>query len=347
MNNRKKKNKKSFKTFISFCILIIFIMCECLYFNIGFNSDFKQQIDNFPSNVKNKIYNSLHNLRFAKDNKVLVEDNEVKNKNESIIDEVSMVESIENNSDLVENEITIQSDNNIVSIETNDLLMEKYVDQSNYTPISEKKLKYTTADLDYFNNSLFIGDSRMSGFEIYKKLPGASYFCYSSASVFNIFDKEDTVDAYGSIKLFDLLSRHKFDKIYIMLGINNLQTNYYNHKVKYKEMLDTISMLQPSAIIYVIANFHITDIEDASKPYLNNKNIDDVNSFIKGFADNSQIFYLDSNPMYDDEDGNLKLELSTDNIHIHIIHYDKFLVYLLSNALVEDTSMTNVIIPKN
>ena len=68
---------------------------------------------------------------------------------------------------------------------------------------------------------------------------------------------------------------------------------------------------------------------------------------MKGFADNSQIFYLDSNPMYDDDDGNLKLELSTDNIHIHIIHYDKFLVYLLSNALVEDTSMTNVIIPKN
>ena len=52
--------------------------------------------------------------------------------------------------------------------------------------------------------------------------------------------------------------------------------------------------------------------------------------------------------MYDDENGNLKLELSTDNVHIHLVHYDKFLVYLLSNALVEDESTTsNIITPRS
>ena len=188
----------------------------------------------------------------------------------------------------------------------------------------------------------------MAGFEIYKKIPGAMYFCYSSASVFNIFENEDDVLPIGRVKLFDLLSKHKFDKIYIMLGINNLQTNYYLHKTKYKETLDLIKELQPQAIIYLIANLHVAEMPDPDKPHLTNENVNLVNSFIKEYADNAQTFYLDPNPMYDDENGNLKLELSYDNIHIHIVHYDKFLVYLLSNALVEDDSKhSNVIGPKD
>jgi hypothetical protein len=170
------------------------------------------------------------------------------------------------------------------------------------------------------------------------KIPNAMYFCYSSASVFNIFENEDNVSPIGKIKLFDLLSKHKFDKIYIMLGINNLQTNYYNHKKQYKESIDLIKKLQPQAIIYLIANLHVTDVFDPTKIHLTNDNVNLVNSFIKECADNKQTFYLDPNPMYDDENGNLRLELSYDNVHIHVTHYDKFLVFLLSNALVEDNS---------
>ena len=353
MSINKKENNKYLGNFLSLCILIGFIICECLYFNVIFVSDFKTKIDNLPNNIYSFIDDKIKNVLMLNDNQ---DNNYIFNgsnkevdsisKNEETIPKLDITTNVQDTNDLVENDISIvKDDKNVKNLESTSIIDYSEDCQEEYTPIREKRLKYSTVDLNYFNNSLFIGDSRMAGFEIYKKLPGASYFCYSSASVFNIFDKEDTVDGYGSIKLFDLLSKHKFDKIYIMLGINNLQADYYSHKVKYKEMLDTISILQPSAIIYVIANFHITDVEDTSKPYLNNKNIDDINNFIKDFADNSQVFYLDSNPMYDDENGNLKLELSTDNIHIHIVHYDKFLVYLLSNALVEDTSQNNVIIP--
>ena len=355
MSDNIKENNKYLGNFLSLSILILFIICECLYFNIIFVSNFKTKIDNLPSNIYSFIDEKISD-------KLLLIDNQNKNyninssdkdvdidiKNEEIIHELDNTTNVQDTNDLVENVSSIEENyNNVKNIESTSVIDYTIKNQEEYIPIREKRLKYITTDLNYFNNSLFIGDSRMAGFEIYKKIPGASYFCYSSASVFNIFDKDDSVDGYGNIKLLDLLSKHKFDKIYIMLGINNLQTNYYNHKVKYKEMLDTISNIQPGAIIYLIANFHITDIEDAAKPYLNNKNIDDVNEFIKDFADNSQVFYLDSNPMYDDENGNLKLELSTDNIHIHIVHYDKFLVYLLSNALIEDTSATNEILPNN
>ena len=347
MSSNNKKNKISFNNFLSFCIIIVFIICECLYFNIIFKTDFKFKIDNLPNNVKDFISYSLKNFKVLNDNQINNNDSSNSDTNIDVIDssnqdkemqELVIEENTPTNNDLLNSEEDTKNDedsskNDEISF-TDDTNTNQIID----IPIKNKKLKCITADLNYFNNALFIGDSRMAGFEIYMKLPGASYFCYSSASVFNIFDKEDNVDGYGNIKLLDLLSKHKFDKIYIMLGINNLQTNFYNHKVKYKEMLDYISILQPNAIIYLIANFHITDIEDATKPFLNNKNIDDVNNFIKDFADNVQIFYLDANPMYDDENGNLKLELSTDNIHIHIVHYDKFLVYLLSNALVEDDS---------
>ncbi len=349
MSSRNIKKQNILRNFLSLSILILFIVCESLYFNVIFKSDFKTQIDNLPNN----IYNKFEDLK-----KGMTINNSTLDNN--LIDTSEFINNLSNN-DENENNSLNQSDQSIAPIENQNIIeniaessidiiesetsIEKSFDKNTLVSIKDKKLKFSVADLDYFNNSLFIGDSRMSGFEIYKKLPGASYFCYSSASVFNIFDKEDKVENFGNVKLLDLLSAHKYDKIYIMLGINNLQTNFYNHKQKYKEVLDTIADLQPGTIIYLIANFHVTDVEDLTKPFLTNKNIDDVNNFIKNYADNAQIFYLDANPMYDDEFGNLRLEYSTDNIHIHVVHYDKFLVYLLNNALVEDTNYPLVIGP--
>ena len=346
MKNIEKKIEHILNNIISIVILIVFIFLEILYFSVFNKNSFKDIIDNLPKNSYLYIKNTLN--KFYSNDVV----DELTNSTET---EVSISNSTNESIELTDLNNTFINDNINDSTGSNEQLIElptseEIIDEDNFedTVFTKKKLKVETVSLDYFKNTLFIGDSRMAGFEIYMKIPEAMYFCYSSASVFNIFENEDEVAPIGKTKLYDLLTNHKFDKIYIMLGINNLQTNYYNHKKQYKETIDKIKKLQPQAIIYLIANLHVTDVLDPTKLHLTNENVNHVNEFIKDYADNIQTYYLDPNPMYDDENGNLKLELSTDNVHIHLVHYDKFLVYLLSNALVEDESTaSNIIIPRS
>ena len=196
--------------------------------------------------------------------------------------------------------------------------------------------RFATVSEAYFENALFIGDSRMVGFSIYRKLEGATYYCYQSADAFTILDKEYELESYGMISLYNLLTMSRFDKIYISLGINNVAAGIENHSKHYKRLIDTILELQPDAIIYLLANLHITSELKSDLPYLTNENINLINTFISKFADNKRIFYLDPNVLYDDEFGNMDSELSYDHAHIYVKHYDRYLYFLLTHAVVFD-----------
>ena len=195
---------------------------------------------------------------------------------------------------------------------------------------------FATVSEAYFNNSLFIGDSRILGFSIYRHLPGATYYCYQSADVFTILTKEYENDEYGMISLYNLLTIKRFDKIYIMLGINNVGAGIDSHREQYKIFLDTVINLQPTAIIYLLGNLHISNDLVVDNEYLNNDRINTINKFISEFEDKRQIFYLDPNVLYDDEFGNMDSDLSYDNSHIYLRHYDRLLYFLLTHAIVYD-----------
>lgn len=180
-----------------------------------------------------------------------------------------------------------------------------------------------------FNNTLFIGDSRTVGFNVYENIDGATYFADQSYGVFNGLNYVINIPKYGNISLFDLLTIHKFDKIILCLGVNNLGTSYENHEKTFRKYLDDVIALQPNAKIYLIANLHVTKEQDEKGDYVNNTNINAVNSFIKNFADGNKIIYLDPNPLYDDQDGCLAKELSYDNCHIKVKHYDLYKDFLI------------------
>ena len=188
----------------------------------------------------------------------------------------------------------------------------------------------------YFENALFVGDSRMHGFSIYRQLPGATYFCYESADAFTILEKEYELEPYGTTNLYNLLMMKSFDKIYISLGINNVAAGLENHKNHYKKLLDTVKELQPNAIIYLLANLHVSGDINSNNKYLNNDNINYINKFISEFEDKKQVFYFDPNEVYDDEFGNMDSELSYDKAHIYLRHYDRLLYFLITHAVVYD-----------
>ena len=101
---------------------------------------------------------------------------------------------------------------------------------------------------------------------------------------------------------------------------------------KYGEVVDMIRRLQPEAIIFVEANLHITGEKSKSSPYYNNENINRFNLAIAQMADEETVFYLDVNPLFDDANGNLSPEYTTDHTHILGKYYSTWVDWILTQA---------------
>ena len=93
------------------------------------------------------------------------------------------------------------------------------------TPTPEPTpLQFTTVDASYFDDALFIGDSRTVGIAEYGNLKNATYFADVGLNVYVAQTKAVAVKNVGTVTLPQLLSQKTFGKVYIMLGINELGT---------------------------------------------------------------------------------------------------------------------------
>ncbi len=190
------------------------------------------------------------------------------------------------------------------------------------------------SDPHYFDDVLFIGDSRTAGLYLYGNISGASFYARSSMNVFNMFDEngKSECDTAGQ-NLTNYLKSHQFGKIYILLGINDVGYAFDKVIAKYQENLQRISALQPQAILVIQANMHVTKAKSDSSPNLfNNRRINDLNARLSAFADNQKIFYVENCDALDDGSGNLKSEYSGDGVHLRAKYYTIWRDYLLKDG---------------
>lgn len=195
--------------------------------------------------------------------------------------------------------------------------------------------KKEAVEKSYFDDALFIGDSRTVGISEYGDLHNATFFANTGMSVYNVFEKSVSVPKVGKLKLEQLLTSKKFKKVYIMLGINELGYNSEKTLANYKKLLEYVKKTQSNAIIYIQANLHVTKQKSESDKIINNKNINKFNNEISKLADDKSIFYIDINQKFDDNNGNLTSDYTKDNVHIYAKYYKEWSNWLSQNAIVK------------
>ena len=217
----------------------------------------------------------------------------------------------------------------------NNFQNEKQIEHINNKTESKKNSKHEkqTVGKEYFDDALFIGDSRTVGISEYGDLNNATFFANTGMSVYNVFEKNVSVPQVGKLKLEQLLTYKKFGKIYIMLGINELGYNQEKTLKKYKDLLKFVQEKQSNAIIYIEANLHVTAERSNKDKTINNININKINNEISKLADNEKIFFIDVNEKFDDENGNLSSNYTQDNVHIYAKYYKEWSDWLSQNAV--------------
>ncbi len=205
---------------------------------------------------------------------------------------------------------------------------------SPYPSDEPEELSFVPAPDGYFDDALFIGDSRTVGIQLYGSIQEATYFCSVGMSAYGVPYEKVEIDGLGTVTLRTLLQSKSFGKIYIMLGINDDLTKPESIIKSYATLLDLIKEYCPDAVIYVEANIHVGAHPSAAST-VNNDNINGLNELLFEFCDGERIFYLDVNPVFDDNEGKLGDEYSGDGIHFRVDYYKQWTEWIKNNAIVK------------
>ena len=154
-------------------------------------------------------------------------------------------------------------------------------------PVTETRLVYKEVEESFFDDALFIGDSRMVGIASYGGLGKAKFFCKVSLSTAGIYSATASVSGYGNLTLGQLFKKASFGKV-----------------------------------IYVMANLLVTKARSDKNIYgITNARLIALNERQAENADNETVFYMDCNEYFGDGKGNLSSTYSGDGVHPYGKYY--------------------------
>lgn len=193
------------------------------------------------------------------------------------------------------------------------------------SPISESSSLFP----DNFQEVLFVGDSRTVGLYEYGQMGEAEAFANSGMTVFNLWDCEISFNNKGTKTLEQVLTENQYKVIHFMLGINELGYSMEQIVEKYRGAVEKIQAMQPEAKVVLGANLHVTAENSVKSTFFNNQRINALNLEIQNIGDELDCYYIDVNEIFDDAQGNLSKEFSTDGAHILGKYYADWVQWIL------------------
>ena len=192
---------------------------------------------------------------------------------------------------------------------------------------------FATVDVSYFDDALFIGDSRMEGFGMHS---GTNAVFYATKG-FQLHKYETIKVAQteaGKAPIFDAVVQDAFTKIYIKVGLNEMGWGTDEKFLeKYAELIARLRECEPRAIIYVHALLPVTSEKSVEDNVHSNEKIAARNELLKQFAQEQKAYYIGINSVVSTEDGSLKQEMTTDGIHLKAQYMDLWREYLRTHAV--------------
>lgn len=204
----------------------------------------------------------------------------------------------------------------------------------------EPEIRFGRVEDDYFEDALFLGDSRVVGMYEYGGLGDiATFYASKGMTIYKLFNAEivELPDQNEKITVEEALQQQSFGKIYIMVGINEMGTGTVERFAEtYKAAVEHLQELQPDAIIYIQAILKVTTARSNKGDYINNEGIEARNEALSQLADGKRIFYVDPNLAVCGEDGGMVKDYTSDGVHLKAKYISLWKEYLKDNAVLLD-----------
>lgn len=175
-------------------------------------------------------------------------------------------------------------------------------------------------DDSWYDDVLFIGDSRTLGLREYHRSGNADYFCAVGMSVFNVQTNRCGDVRFEKQTLESLLASKSYGKIFINLGINECGYPTSSLVSAFQDLISLIKKYQPDAKI-VIQLIMTVSKSYSGASYFQPDHIFALNDRLQTLCDGTTVYAIDVNPYFTDSQGYLYRELTSDGCHLLASYY--------------------------
>lgn len=202
------------------------------------------------------------------------------------------------------------------------------------TGLTAEPKEFVEVDESYFDDAVFIGDSRTVGLHDYGGLKKADFFATVGMNVYDMWTEAFCEVDGKKVTLEEALRAKQYGKVYFQIGINEMGRGDLDGFMQaYSQSVEKFKELQPNAVIYVQAIMKVTKAKSDSDAIFNNEGIEARNERIRQLADNIRVFYIDVNEVVCDESGGLNPELTFDNLHLYGSKYGIWVDFLKTKGV--------------
>ena len=175
--------------------------------------------------------------------------------------------------------------------------------------------------IDYFSDTIFIGDSRTAGLIMYTKVNPIN----CSATGFNLRNLEkkyitytdengtkSLVSCYEALELYN----GRYKSVYISTGVNELGWNASVFIKAYEKAIDSIREITDVPIYIQLILPVTTAYEQKSQNGITNEKQVQFNEKLKTLIAEKEVFMLDPLPLFSTEEGTLDPDVTYDGAHL-------------------------------
>lgn len=192
----------------------------------------------------------------------------------------------------------------------------------------------TCAEVDesWFDDALFIGESRTEALRGRGRLGDADYFCGVNQSVYSILTERFSDIDFVDCSLYEVLNRKTYGKVFIHFGINECAGNVEVYASAYQRLIDIIRKYQPDAYIIIQATLPVVQGYSGGETCYKVENLKSRSERIRELVTDDHMRYLDVPDVLVDEDGYLLADCTYDGCHPHAEGVKLWSAWLLEQA---------------
>lgn len=200
------------------------------------------------------------------------------------------------------------------------------VSSKEYNNVTSGKLSETSyVKSDYFENTIFLGDSRTVALKAHGFIKAENTFAVNGISHIGFMTEQFTDSVTGvSGDIFDIVKERKPEKIYVALGVNGVAFLGRNEFMNgYEKLIDKLMKASPDSTIIVQCILPVNEVTYTGKNRnLNNANIDAINVKLLEMTERKGIFFLDiANTMKNEGNQLADIYDNGDGIHYSFTGY--------------------------
>ncbi len=197
------------------------------------------------------------------------------------------------------------------------------------------------ADDSFFDNAVFLGDSRTEGLQLFSGLKHGDFFWARGMTVFRADSEDYRPFEVGGQKysMMEALALKQYASVYIMLGVNELGYPAESYESGLGTLLDRVLEIQPEAVVYLQVMPPLNDAvcrQNNLKDFINNANLAKFNEAIVRLAAEKKVVLLNTAEVYTGPDGQLPAELAGDGCHFAYSAYSLWADYLRCHTIDRD-----------